>query len=256
MRCKTTIIKNTMQAYYLKKIIFFFCFSLTLLQLAYSQSNVARLKKADSLYKSDNFIQAEVIYEQLLPNIEKPSTALFLKLAFLKEKKGDFLKTLYYLNKAYQQDPNEKILSKLNEIAQLHELKGYELNDFNFLILFYKQYSGFLIAIMLLLSIYIFFVLFTKRYKHNFIPIGQKIFLLIYIIGIGILLNLPDKYHQGIINRDGVLLRAEPSAVAPVVLMIDRGHRLNLIGGNDIWKRVYWDDKFLYLKESDIWLVE
>lgn len=245
-----------MQAYYLKKIIFFFTFYLATLQLAYSQSDVNTFKKADSLYKTDNFSQAEVLFEQALPSIEKPATTLFLKLAFIKEKKGDFLKTLYYLNKAYQQEPNEKILSKLNEIAQLHELKGYELNDFNFLILFYKKYSGFLIGTMLILGIYIFYVLFTKRYKRHYTPFNQKIFLLIYLSGVALLLNLPDKYHQGIINHDGVLLRAEPSSVAPVVEMIDRGHRLNLIGGTDIWRRVYWKDKFLYLKESDIWLVE
>jgi hypothetical protein len=101
-----------MQAYYLKKIIFFFTFTLALLQLAYSQSDVPTIKRADSLYKTDNFVQAEQFFEQLLPSIEKPSTTIFLKLAFLKEKKGDFLKTLYYLNKAYQQEPNEKILSK------------------------------------------------------------------------------------------------------------------------------------------------
>ena len=56
---------------------------------------------------------------------------------------------MYYLNKAYELNPNEKILAKLNEMAILHELKGYELSDFNFLILFYKQYSGFLIALLI-----------------------------------------------------------------------------------------------------------
>jgi tetratricopeptide (TPR) repeat protein len=245
-----------MQAYYLKKIIFFFILNLTFTQLAKSQSNGEILKRADSLYKSENYNTAEMFLEPNLPKIKNPSNVLYLKLALIKEKKGDFLKSMYYLNKAYELSPNEKILAKLNEIASVHELKGYELSDFNFLILFYKQYSGFLVALLLILGIYIFVILFIKKYKSNLSPFNQKLFLIVYLLGIGLLLNLPDKYHQGIINHDGVLLRAEPSSAAPIEENLNKGHRLNVIGGNDIWRRVIWNDKFLYLKESDIWLVE
>lgn len=227
-----------------------------LIQLAYSQSNVEPLKKADSLYKSENFNASELIFEKTLPQIERPSNTIFLKLAAIKEQKGDFLKTLYYLNKAFEKKPNERILTKLNNIALQHDLKGYELSDFNFLILFYKQYSGFLVALMLSLGIYIFVVLFIKKYNKSYIPMNQKVFLFIYLIGIAVLLNLPEKYHQGIINRDGVLLRTEPSAGAQVVESIGKGNRLNVIGGNDIWKRVYWNEQFLYIKENDVWMVE
>jgi tetratricopeptide (TPR) repeat protein len=226
------------------------------MQLAKSQSDVGLIKRADSLYKSENYSAAELFYEQNLEKNKKPSNLLYLKLALIKEKKGDFLKTMYYLNKAYELAPSEKILAKLNEIAKFHELKGYELSDFNFLILFYKQYSGFLVALLLLLGIYIFVILFIKKYKTNATPFTQKIFLIVYLFGIGLLLNLPDKYHQGIIKRDGVLLRSEPSSGAPIEVSIDKGNRLNVLGGNDIWLRVIWNDKFLYLKESDIWLVE
>ena len=245
-----------MQAYYLKKIIFFLFLNLTFVQLANSQNNVENLIRADSLYKSENFGAAEVFYEQNLPYLKNPSDGLFLKLASIKEKKGDFLKSMYYLNKAYELSPSEKILAKLNEMATLHELKGYELSDFNFLILFYKQYSGFLVALLMILGIYIFVILFIKKYKSNYIPFSQKLFLIIYLFGVGLLLNLPDKYHQGIINHDAVLLHSEPSFAAPIEFSIDKGNRLNVLGGNDIWKRVIWNDKFLYLKESDIWLVE
>ena len=245
-----------MQAYYLKKIIFFLFLNLNFLQLAKSQMDVVLLKKADSLYKTENFNAAETIYEQSLSKIKNPSKSLFLKLANIKEKKGDYLKTLYFLNKSYEIDPTEKVLSKLNEIANLHELKGYELNDFNFLILFYKKYSGFLVAILLILGIYIFVILFIKKYKNSHIPTNQKAFLIVYLVGVSLLMNLPDKYHQGIINHDGVLLRSEPSAAANVMGEINKGNRLNIIGGNDIWRRVIWNDHFVYLKESDLWLVE
>ena len=245
-----------MQAYYLKKIIFFSILNLSFLQLANSQSNVKILKKADSLYKSENYGASEQFYEQNLQKLKHPSDVFFLKLASIKEKKGDFLGTMYYLNKAYELSPNEIILSKLNEMALIHELKGYELSDFNFLILFYKQYSGFLVALLMILGIYIFVILFIKKYNNNYMPFNQKVFLVIYLFGVGFLLNLPDKYHQGIINHDGVYLRSKPSSAAVIEFTVDKGNRLNVFGGNDIWRRVIWNDKFLYLKESDIWLVE
>lgn len=244
-----------MQAYHLKKIIFFLIFNISFIQLSKSQSDVREFKIADSLYKNENFNASELIYEKNLLNIN-PSTIHFLKLASIKEKKGDFLKSMYFLNKAYELSPSEKILAKLDEMATFHELKGYELNDFNFLLLFYKQYSGFLIAILLLLGIYIYVILFIKKYKNDYTPLSQKVFLSVYLIGIGLLLNLPDMYHQGIINRDNVLLRSAPSSAAPIIDRIGKGNRLNVLGGNDIWKRVLWDEKLLYLKESDIWLVE
>jgi tetratricopeptide (TPR) repeat protein len=245
-----------MQALHLKKVIFFFVFLFCLPQLSKCLSDTYSLKKADSLYKIQNFSASEAIFERELPKIEKPSHIIFLKLANINEKKGDYLRSLYYLNKAYEIKPNEKILAKLSDIAQKYDLKGYEMNDFNFLILLYKQYSGFLIGLMLVIAIYIFVVLFIKKYKNQYTPFSQKVILAIYLIGIATLLNLPDKYHQGIINSDGVLLRTEPSAASGVEVSINKGHRLNIIGGEDIWRRVFWNDKLLYVKQSDIWMVE
>jgi hypothetical protein len=106
------------------------------------------------------------------------------------------------------------------------------------------------------LGVYIFVILFIKKYKSEYIPLNQKVFFATYVFGVMILLNLPDKYHQGIINHDRVFLRLEPSSAAPIEITVDKGNKLNVLGGNDIWRRVIWNDKLLYLKESDIWLVE
>lgn len=245
-----------MQASNLKKIIFFIILIVLSPQLSKSQKYVNSLKKADSLFLHQNFNAAEQIYEENLSKIRFPSSKLYLKLAFIKEQKRDFLNTLYYLNKSYELKPNDKILSKLNEIAIQNDLKGYELDDFNFLVLLYKQYSGFLVAIMLVLGIYIFSVLVFKQYKKHYIPLSQKIFLLVYLIGVSILLNLPDRYHQAIVNTDSVILRDAPSSGAHAIETIDKGNRLSVLGTTDIWHRVVWHGKLMYVKESDVWLVE
>ncbi|MFY7828319.1 MAG: hypothetical protein ACOVQ4_14425 [Flectobacillus sp.] len=241
---------------HLKKVIFFLFFFVTIPQLSRCLDNTVTLKNADSLFKIQNYDAAERIFERELTKNENPSHIIFLKLAKINEQKGDYLRTLYYLNKSFETKPNDKILLKLHQIAQDHELKGYEMNDFNFLILFYKKYSGFLVALMLIIGIYVFVILIGKKYRGEYTPTSQKVILTIYLIGVGTLLNLPDKYHQGIINADKVILRTSPSAGAPVEFVINKGHRLNIIGGSDIWKRVFWEDHLLYVKETDLWQVE
>lgn len=245
-----------MQAIHLKKVIFFLFFFVTIPQLSRCLDNTASLKKADSLYKIQNYGAAERIFERELTKLEHPSHIIFLKLAKINEQKGNYLRTLYYLNKSFEISPNDKILSKLYTIAQEHELKGYELNDFNFLILIYKTYSGFLVALMLVIGLYVFVVLIGKKYRNEYIATSQKVILGIYLTGVWTLLNLPDKYHQGIINADHVILRKSPSAGAPVEYVVNKGHRLNIIGGSDIWKRVFWEDQLLYVKQTDLWQVE
>ena len=66
-----------MQANYLKKIIFFFTFFLTSLQLVKSQGDATTLRNADSLYKSANFFAAEPIFEQNLQKLKNPSSNFF-----------------------------------------------------------------------------------------------------------------------------------------------------------------------------------
>jgi tetratricopeptide (TPR) repeat protein len=245
-----------MQALNLKKIIFLFFSFFVFSQLAISQGNGYSLNKADSLFKKQNFSLAEKIYEQKLNNFSDPPYLISLKLAYIKEQKGDYLKALYFLNKCFEKKPDEKILAKLNELSIQHELKGYELSDFNFLILIYKQYSGFLFGLMMLLAIYIFGIIVYKRYKKENIPFKQKMFLVFYLIGIATLLNVPNLYHQGIVNSDGVMIRTEPSAGALVSEKINKGNKLDVIGNKDIWKRVYWNGEIGYIKENDLWLVE
>lgn len=245
-----------MQVTYLKKVIFFLFFLFGITQSANCLSDIASLKKADSLYQKGIFGEAEKIFERELTKMENPSQAIYLKLAHVNEQKGDYLHTLFYLNKAYEQKPTEKILLKLHEIAQAHQLKGYEMNDFNLLILLYKQYAGFLVGLMLLIGIYVFVILFSKRFQRLYIPFSHKLIFTLYILGIATLLNLPDKYHQGIIKADGVILRTDPSAGSGIETTIDKGHRLNILGGEDIWRRAFWNDKIVYVKQSDIWMVE
>ncbi|MFN8355920.1 MAG: SH3 domain-containing protein [Spirosomataceae bacterium] len=177
-------------------------------------------------------------------------------MASIYEQQNDVSKELYYLNLAYEKQPNETILKRMSQLATDHGLKGYELNDLNFFVMLYKEYAHYLFALLVLLGAYIFGVLLYKRLRNEFIPFKQKLGLLLFLTGSGLLINLPDSYQSAIVNQDKVFLRNDPSAAAPVLDIIDRGHRLNVLSSDDIWYRVLWDNQLMYIRKQNVWVVD
>jgi hypothetical protein len=73
-------------------------------------------------------------------------------------------------------------------------VEGCEIeSDFNFLILFYKQYSGFLVKQLLMIfrNLYFCDTFRKKKYKVT-IRLSTKVFLIVYLVGVGLLLNLDE----------------------------------------------------------------
>lgn len=239
-----------------KKVLFFFVFCFSLLQRADAQSATNWFKTGDSLFAAGRLNRARTAYERGLAQDQRASPEVYLKLAYLAEQRRDALQAQFFLNQYYERRPNERILTRLSTTARAQGWDGYELNDLNFLWLLYKQYAGYLIGILLVLAVYIFGVLLIKRVKRQPIQSRHLVIFVLYLLGIGVLVNAPATYRQGIVNRDAVLLRAEASHGAPVRYRIDRGHRLNVLGSSDIWLRVVWNSEFVFVKQSDVWLIE
>ncbi|PMD99072.1 hypothetical protein BWI97_01265 [Siphonobacter sp. BAB-5405] len=232
--------------------IFFFFASL---QLSAAQNVAPRLIHADSLFEIHSFRKATRAYEQILKTSPRISPAIYLKLAYLYEQKKDWLQVQYYLNLYYEQIPDERVLRKMNEIARDQGWKGYELDDFNLLILLFKQYSGYLIGLFLVIGVYVFAVLLSKRVKHQYIPFRHKMIFFFYWAGVALLVNLPGRYRQAIIRKEGSILRSDPSAAAPPTEIVKEGHRLKVVGKSDIWYQVLWENQLVYVKSSDVWIV-
>lgn len=240
----------------IKKLTFLVVTFVLFLQMAHSQSLNQSLRRGDLAFKNQEYTKAQAIYEQaLLESAQVPAT-VYLKLANIYEQQNELAKVLYYLNKAYERAPDERILKKMSVLAADNGLKGYELNDLNFFVMLYKQYSHFLFMLLVLLGLYIFGVLLYKRLKNQYIPIRQKVFFLFYIIGVVALINLPNSYQSAIVYEDKVFLRTEPSAAAPVADVILKGHRFNVLGSNDNWYRVLWENDFVFIRKQAVMLID
>jgi hypothetical protein len=245
-----------MQTYFLKFLKIFFFFFLIFTQVLDSQGQTGLNKKADSLFIQKKIDEARSIYEEIVKKNQNVNPKIYLKLANISESKGEFVKELYYLNLYFFKQPNEKVFEKMYIVAAENGFRGYEKNDLNYFLFYYRQYSNYIWAGFLLLGIYIFIVLILKKKNNQFSPIRHKIIFIVYLFFLASLINLPNNYKSVIIKNEKVYLRDYPSAASQIIGSIGEGNRLNVIKTDDIWYQVLWEGNFCYLKESDIWVVK
>ncbi|PLK43569.1 hypothetical protein C0V77_13675 [Emticicia sp. TH156] len=244
-----------MQTYFLKfqkKLFIIFIFSL---QFVDSQAQKKLYTTADSLFKQKKFDEAASLYEKIITETPNFNPKVYLKLANIYENRGDFVMELYYLNLYSFRYADERVFEKIYTIATENGYKGYEKNDLNYFLYYFRQYSIYVWAGFLIIGIYVFAVFLIKRLNNQYSPIPHKILFLVYLVFLSVLINLPNNYRTAIIKNEQVYLRDYPSAASHIVGIISEGHRLNVINSEDIWYQVLWDGKFCYIKQSDILLI-
>ncbi|GAB3338332.1 hypothetical protein GCM10027299_50360 [Larkinella ripae] len=213
------------------------------------------LYQADSLFAAGLYPAAVEAYENYLNSGQKPTDPMLLKLAFVWEKQGDVAKMLYYLQVYFDRRPDEAVLKKMHDIATQYNLRGYETDDLNYFYLFYKQYGLYITLALVLLGTYAFGIFWIKFRNQEPTRRTHKLIVLAYLTGLLLLVNLPERYQSGIINRDRVLLRRDPSAAAPVADVINRGHKVNILGSEDVWLYVFWNDGLYYVRKDNVWQI-
>ena len=238
------------------KLLYFFSFVLFLRvgNVAATSTSVT-LYQADSLFAAGLYPAAVEAYESHLQKGYKPTDPMLLKLAYVWEKQGDVAKMLYYLQIYFDRRPDEAILKKMHDVAIQNDLRGYETDDLNYFYLFYKQYGLYITLGLVLLGTYAFGIFWLKYRNREPARRRHKLIVLAYLTGLLLLVNLPERYQSGIINRDRVLLRRDPSSAAPVADVINRGHKVNILGSQDVWLHVFWNDGLYYVRKDNVWLI-
>jgi hypothetical protein len=245
-----------MQVFSLKKIIFFsFCFLLSV-QVSNSQGISKQLQKADFLFREHKLSEAGQIYQQLIDEQQNVSVNGRIKYAYILEKQGNWVNALWLLSGVYEKTPTPLLLEHIKEIVSDKQLKGYDYDDLNYFYLLYKRYSFYVTILLVLFGTYIFGVLVIKKQKREFTPIRHFSFLVIYLIGIIILINVPNTYRKAIVKANNTYLRNAPSAGADLIGNVDMGNQLNIIGKEDIWLAIKWQDQTLYVREDLVLPIE
>lgn len=216
--------------------------------LAHSSQKL--VEQADSLFASQKYTEAFDIYEDLFET-GKASSAMLLRMAFIKDGLGNYVDALYYLDLYYKKSADKSVVVKIEELSEEKSLSGYEYDDTHFFIAvvnkYFSQIQLLLVAIAMVLTAYIF-----RKKKQMERPITATVFQLIVLGAILFLTNKSYEKDQGIISQSNTLLRSGPSAGAEPVQIIDRGHKVRILGKNQVWTRISWDGEEVFVRNGKI----
>lgn len=216
-------------------------------------ANPKELKTADSLFAMAKYQEAQVLYKKNFNLDEKNSQALLLKLAFLAEKTNNYTDCLFFLSKLALIQPSRHLFEKMEKLASEQNLSGYEFDDYNYFIIFYRRYGDYIPILLLTLGTYIVIIMVTKTRRKEPILQIHKISIVVYLLALLAILNVPSLYQTCIIVNESTFLRDEPSSAAAVVEQVGKGHKLTIIGSVDHWDRVIWNNRIVYIRKSDLW---
>ncbi|WP_234604685.1 SH3 domain-containing protein [Dyadobacter chenwenxiniae] len=237
-----------------KKYLLFWIFLGTFLPAGTALSaNKKELKMADSLFAMARYPESLVLYKKNFSEDEKNNQSLLLKLAFLAEKTNNYTDCLFYLSKVALTNPSRRLFEKMDKLAAEQNLTGYEFDDYNYFIIFYRRYGDYIPILLLTLGTYIVVIMVTKVRRGEPILQIHKVSIVVYLLVLLGILNVPSLYRTCIIVNENTFLRDEPSSAAAVIDRVGKGHKLTIVGSVDHWNRVIWNNQIVYIRKSDLW---
>ena len=239
-----------LQTPFLKNVITSAILALSLYNVC-AQSHTAELKKADSLFQAKQYTQSFELYATLLKE-KQYSSAMLLKMAYSQEGLGHTSMSLYYLNLYYQASHDEQALGKMEEIASKNRLEGYQLSDFSKLFILLQRYSFQITTMLLSITLFFFVLIFFQKIKQQKKPVAPAIALVFFLALLFVYNHFGDYMKVGIVATSSTYLMSGPSAGSSVIDIIGEGHQLNILGQTDVWIKVNWKDKEVFIKESSL----
>jgi hypothetical protein len=209
------------------------------------------LQKADSLFERQMFTQAYQEYQQVLES-GKASPAMLLRMAYIQESLGNVSSALYLLNLYYQQTTDREVLAKIEELAASKKLSGYEYSDIDYFRSVLQQNRGLLLMGLMLLTGVFFLLLVYHKFRLHHKPYWMGIIVVLLLTGIFYLVNTSLIPQRAIIMKEGAPLMSGPSAGSNLHQQLSKGHRLKVLGKEDVWYRVEWNEQVLYVKENAV----
>jgi hypothetical protein len=176
---------------------------------------------------------------------------MLLKMAFIKEGLEDYTEALIYLDYYSKVTSDEKAITKMAELAELYDLKGYTTGDFDFFVSLYNRHKLKLLAGLLLISI-VFFVLILRNKMRNEPASGYGIAFVLFLSLLFAVSNFSPKGKRGIISERNSYLMSAPSAGSKMIAIIDKGHKVPIIESGEIWTEIEWMDRNLFVRSSNI----
>jgi len=207
---------------------------------------------ADSLFEEKRFTQSFDIYQDILQTTGKTSPAMLLKMAFIREGLGDHTDALYYLNLYYLKTFNLRVLKKMENLAETYQLEGYNYDDTEVFLNLYHRYRFTILAGIAAITLFLFATIAYKRRTSRARPVFAGSAYLVLLLLLFLLNNFGREKPKAIITSNQAYLMAGPSPGAKLVEVTGRGHRVEVLGREDVWVRIHWKDQIAYIKDHDL----
>lgn len=210
------------------------------------------LLEADSLFAQKKYTEAYNLYHHIFHEHKQSSPEMLVKMAFINEGQGDYSGALYFLNLYYHRSPDRAVLKKMETLAREHRLKGYEYSDFSILESFYYKYSSMVILALTALAFLLLAAIYRVKTRKRERPIGLFIAYAIVLALLVYVFNFGVSAHKGIITSEYAYVMDNPSAASRLVDVTQQGHRVKIVGENDIWLKIKWNGENAYIRKQNV----
>ncbi len=218
----------------------------------YSQTDTKSLSRADSLFDSQEYVEAFTLYDSLLQHQQVYTPQMLLKMAYIKEGLRDYTGAMYYLHLFYKKQPSRSVLKKMEELGQAHRLSGYEYNDLQFFKTQFSKYYMRILELLLLAAVVTVTVMFVSWRKGHRFSNTFKVGFVLYLFFILYYINFLDLGDEGIIRNDQVAIMSAPSAGATWLATATQGHKVPITGQQDIWYEIKWKGQTAYVRKHNL----
>ena len=214
------------------------------------QANNQTLILGDSLFNSQNYKEALVIYENLLLEKDSYTPSMLLKMAFITEGMGDYPKTTLYLSKYYDYNPNQRVTNKIKSLTEQTNLMGYTVSDgeqFFRLVVEQKDKIILFLGLCLLISLILIYRHKEKADKPRYFVPSFVLIVLLFLAN-----NFLYTPQRAIITGSPTLIMDKPTAGGNLIRKVDVGHRVKINSSKDIWYEIEWDNRKAYVKKQSL----
>ncbi len=218
-------------------------------QFALADYVPAQLSRGDSLFAKKQYTQSFELYQGLLQS-GRYTPAMLLKMAYIQEGLGSISLSLYYLNLYYLASGDEQALSKMEELAEKNKLQGYESTETARIFFLIKKYNYYLSTALAAVIVFLVVLQYKRRIESRAKTFSIPIALVIILLAVQV--NVSYESPTAIVTNSNTYLMSGPSAGANVVSLIKEGHKLKIKDKKDVWLKVEWLDKDVYIKEQQV----
>lgn len=206
---------------------------------------------ADSLYEKGKYAEAADRYFDLYQQGETSQAAL-LKMAFVQEGTGNPSKALFFLNQYFLLSEDFKAYEKIQELASVNGLKGWEMTDFEKFAMLINNRLPLISTVLLVFCLFMLSLMFFLNKRGKVAARRVAGFITLFIVfQLFAIINLVAPEQKAVVRQSTFLLEG-PSAASQVVSRLSPGHQVEIAKATDVWLAVHWAGRQGYIKQSDL----